>query len=251
MSEINCASMLVQMKKQIAIIVSISLAILISNLILPASAKVQKPPIVSAAEWGSKPAPIPDSRKQVPFWITIHHAGEFWKYGADPAEFVRHMQVWGQNRPTLEKPPRDTYWPDLPYHFLIAPDGRIFEGRPIEYEPETNTKYPVNGNIGVEMMGDFEKQRPSPAQLKSCVELSAWLCKQYHIDLDHLRTHMDVAPGQTDCPGKDFYRYMRDGQFKAWVKDVLKGRKVQIDPGAPLPDGPVDLINTPDAKALP
>jgi hypothetical protein len=204
--------------------------------------EVAKPPTVSRETWGSKAQPIPDSRKQIPVWITIHHAGEFWKAGTDPAEFVRHMQVWGQNRPTLEKPPRDTYWPDLPYHFLIAPDGRIFEGRPVIYEPETNTKYSVNGNVGIEMMGDFEKQRPSLEQLRSCVALTAWLADKYHIDLEHVRTHMDAAPDQTDCPGRDFYRYIKDGQFKKWVAETLAGKKVEVKASAPLPDGPLESV---------
>ncbi len=205
--------------------------------------KVIKPDFVSREAWGSKPQPIPEERKQVPIWITIHHAGELWHHGDDPQEFVRHMQVWGQNRPQLEKPPRDTYWPDLPYHFLIAPDGRVFEGRPVEYEPESNTKYPLQGNIGVEMMGDFNVQRPSREQIRACALLTAWLCQSYQIDLDHIRTHQDAAPNQTDCPGKDFYRYIQDGKFKKWVAEALKGEEPKIDTGPPLPDGPSVSIN--------
>src|SRR5438552_1515556 len=106
---------------------------------------VSRPTIVTRQQWGSGAKPIPDDRKQVPVWITIHHAGELWQNQMDPAEFVRRMQRWGQRRPQIEKPPRNTYWPDLPYHFLIAPDGTIFEGRPAEYEPESNTKYPLKG----------------------------------------------------------------------------------------------------------
>ncbi|MDB5098031.1 MAG: negative regulator of beta-lactamase expression [Cyanobacteria bacterium RYN_339] len=210
---------------------------------LPAA--VEPPPIVTKEAWGSQAAPIPDARKQVPVWITIHHAGELWKPGADPAEFVRRLQRWGQNRPKLEQPPRNTYWPDLPYHFLIAPDGRIFEGRAVDYEPETNTQYSVNGNIGIELMGDFEKQRPSVAQIKSCVALSAWLCQSYRIDSDHVRGHMDVAVGQTDCPGKDFYRYLQDGQFKQWLKTSLEGKEPAITAGDALPDGPIKPIGEP------
>src|SRR6266513_83590 len=82
---------------------------------------VQKPPIVSAKEWGSAPQPIPDSRKQTPQYVTIHHAGVLWEAKVPPATFVKNMQSWGQ---------REKKWPDLPYHFLIAPDGTIFEGRP-------------------------------------------------------------------------------------------------------------------------
>ncbi|MBX9722269.1 MAG: hypothetical protein K2X81_12790, partial [Candidatus Obscuribacterales bacterium] len=61
MSEFNCASMLVRMKKQNVIALSILPGIFVFALALPASAKVSKPPVVSAAEWGSKPAPIPES----------------------------------------------------------------------------------------------------------------------------------------------------------------------------------------------
>src|SRR5262245_50127860 len=111
------------------------------------------PNIVTRAEWGSKSDRIPESRRQTPQWIAIHHAGVLWTNDQDPAEIVRALQSWGKRRPELEKPPRNTYWPDLPNHFLISPDGRIFEGRPIEYEPESDTKSPLAGTIGVEMMG--------------------------------------------------------------------------------------------------
>ena len=208
----------------------------------PAFSAAAKPPLVTRAQWGSKPKPIPDSRRQVPVWITIHHAGEVWKAGEGPAEFVRKMQVWGQNRPTIEPPPRNTFWPDLPYHYLIAPDGRIFEGRPVEYEPESNTNYPLNGNIGVEMMGDFNAQRPSLAQLRSVTRLTAWLASEHGIALDHVRTHQDAAPDQTDCPGKDFYRYIADGSFKRWVEQALTGAEPKIEPGPQLPDGPTAPI---------
>lgn len=162
-----------------------------------------------------------------------------------PEQFIRDMQAWGKKRPEIEKPPRDTYWPDLPYHFLIAPDGRIFEGRPVEYEPESNTKYPLAGHIGVEMMGDFNRQRPSQAQLESVVRLTAWLMQQHKIDFDRVRTHRVVAPGQTECPGRDFYRYMLDGKFRKWTQTVLDSEDLKLDPGPPLPAepaGPTEVI---------
>jgi hypothetical protein len=212
----------------------------------PAPRPVPKPDkIVTREQWGSQPDPIPASRKHTPQWITIHHAGVLWTNSQDPAQFVRNMQVWGKKRPQVEKPPRDTYWPDLPYHFLIAPDGRIFEGRPVEYEPESNTKYSLAGNVGVELMGDFNRQRPSRAQLDSVVRLTAWLMQQHHVDVERVRTHRDAAPGQTSCPGRDFYRYFLDGQFRKWVRAVLAGDDPKIDSGPPLPaepPGPTEVI---------
>ena len=212
----------------------------------PDAQRVRKPEnIVTRKDWGSTPDPIPDSRKHTPKWITIHHAGVLWTNSVDPAQFVRNMQAWGKKRPEIEKPPRNSYWPDLPYHYLIAPDGRIFEGRPVEYEPESNTAYSLAGNIGVELMGDFNRQRPSLSQLESAVRLTAWLSHRHKIEMERIRTHRDAAPGQTTCPGRDFYRYFLDGQFKQWVESVLKGQEPKIDPGSPLPaepPGPTEVI---------
>ena len=84
---------------------------------------------------------------------------------------------------------------------MIAPNGDIYEARPVEYEPESNTKYELAGNLGIELMGDFEKQRPSVAQLESTARLTAWLMKEHAIDFEHVRTHRDAAKGQTSCPG--------------------------------------------------
>ncbi|SIO18544.1 N-acetylmuramoyl-L-alanine amidase [Singulisphaera sp. GP187] len=197
------------------------------------SPTVPRPAIVSASEWGSKPQPIADARKQTPKYVTIHHAGVLWEAKVAPVVFVRNMQSWGQ---------KEKGWPDLPYHFLIAPDGTIFEGRPPSYEPESNTKYPLSGNIGVEMMGDFGRQRPDPRQIASCVKLTAWLCHHYRLDPAQVRGHKDAAPGLTDCPGKDFDRYLKNGQLRRWVEEMLAGNAPAIDPGPPLPDGPTKPI---------
>src|SRR5207244_405696 len=83
----------------------------------PTTKPVPKPDIFTREQWDSTPQPMPDSRKHTPKYITIHHAGTVWKPGGDPQKFVKTMQAWGQ---------REKNWPDLAYHFLIAPDGRIF-----------------------------------------------------------------------------------------------------------------------------
>ena len=203
------------------------------------AAKVSKPPIVTRAQWGSQSQPIEDSRKHTPKFVTLHHGGTLWKPGTDPAKFVRGVQAYGQ---------REKHWPDLPYHFMIAPDGRIFEGRPIEYEPQSNTNYPLQGHIGVELMGNFEEQRPSVAQLKSTVALAAWLCQDLHIDPSQIAGHKDRAEKQTVCPGKDFYRYLQDGEFVGWVKETLAGKTPDVKPGEALPGGPTVIIDTPTTQ---
>ena len=154
------------------------------------------------------------------------------------------MQAWGKRRPQIEQPPRNTFWPDVPYHFLIAPDGRVFEGRPLAYEPDSNTKYDLAGHIGVELMGNFEEQRPSRQQVEAAVRTSAWLVDSLHLTVDAISTHKAVAQGQTSCPGRDFDRYLADGSFHKWVKAVLAGDDPQINLGPPLKDGPTEPIPT-------
>lgn len=203
---------------------------------------IPKPDIVTRDQWGSTPDPIPDSRRHTPKYVTIHHAGVLWTNSQEPEAFLRNMQAWGKRRPEIEQPPRNTYWPDLAYHFLIAPDGRIFEGRPLEYEPESNTAYDLAGNVGVELMGDFGRQRPSREQLASLVRLTAWLMQELQIGMAEVRTHRDAAPGQTECPGADLYRYFEDGQFRQWLAAAARGEDVRVEPGAPLEGGPTEVI---------
>src|SRR3712207_1003634 len=62
-----------------------------------------KPAIVPAAEWGSTPQPIPEGRKHVPKFITIHHAGVVWKAGDDPVKKLKGLQAYGQ---------KEKKWPD-------------------------------------------------------------------------------------------------------------------------------------------
>ena len=214
----------------------IAILVAVSVTCSAALAAVEKPPIVSAKEWGSTPQPIPVSRKHTPKYVTIHHAGVFIRSDRDPAKFVKDMQAWGQ---------REKNWPDLAYHFLIAPDGRIFEGRSLAYEPESNTKYPLSGHVGVELMGTFDKQRMTPRQLDSLVKLTAWLCETQEIDPADIAGHNDRAQGQTSCPGADLYRYIKNGQIKNWVADMLAGEPVEVKELAPLPDGPTVYVGDP------
>jgi hypothetical protein len=215
-------------------------------------AVVEKPPMVTAKEWGSQPQPMPDSVKHTPKFLTIHHAGTLWTGKTDPLKSMLGLQKYGQT---------EKHWADIPYHFVIAPDGRILEGRSLEYAPDTNTNYSLAGNIGIELMGNFEEQRVSPQQVEALVKLCAWLAQQYKIDPNEkvhvaaaagssdeaetyaLRGHKDAAQGgQTVCPGKDFYRYMKSGQIREWVTQTMKGETPKIELGDPLPGGPTTMI---------
>jgi hypothetical protein len=201
---------------------------------------VDQPAMITVEQWGSDPLPLPDDRKHTPKFITIHHAGVEWKAGSDPYVKVSNLQAWGKK--TVEEGGKD--WPDLPYHYLISPNGRIFEGRPVGYEPETNTNYDVHGHIGIQLFGNFETQRVSPQQVASVAHLVAWLSQEHGVDDALISGHRDVAE-DTSCPGADFYRYLEDGQFLGWVNQVRDGVPPAIDLGPALEDGPTEMIPLP------
>ena len=107
-----------------------------------------------------------------------------------------------------------------------APDGRIFQGRDIAYEGETNTKYPLRDQVQVELMGDFGRQRVSPKQLDSLVKITAWLCAEYSIDPILMGGHNERAPRQTSCPGRagSFDRPSATSSARIMTRTVSPGR---------------------------
>lgn len=171
-------------------------------------AEAQPTEIITRQQWGSQPLPLSDEMRQTPQKIVLHHSGVLWKEGDDAFKKIRALQSWGQ---------REKHWPDLPYHFMIDPSGRIFEGRDLNYRPESNTQYDLSGVVNVELWGNFDEQPVSPEALESTVVLLAWLRDRHN--LRQLSTHRLQAPGQTSCPGNDFMRYFDSGELQRRVDE--------------------------------
>jgi hypothetical protein len=199
--------------------VLIRVVLLLLCALSPGAQPVSAQPWVRRAEWGSAPQPIPDSARHTPRRIVLHHAGVVWKSGDDPLKKIKGLQSWGQ---------REKNWPDVPYHFLIAPDGRIFEGREMHYRPESNTNYDLTGVLNVHLWGNFDEQRVNETQLRATRHLLLWLETEH--GLRELRTHQEEAAGQTSCPGSDLQRYV----------PLLRQHQAELLP--PLPSGPEIFI---------
>jgi len=164
--------------------------------------------LIPRQEWGSQPLAVPDEMRQTPQRVVLHHSGVLWKEGDDAFLKIRALQAWGQ---------REKNWPDLPYHFMIDPEGRIFEGRELHYRPESNTSYDLKGVVNVELWGNFDEQPVTPQALAATADLLAWLRAEHH--LRELSTHRLEAPGQTTCPGNYFMRYFESGQLQKMIDE--------------------------------
>jgi len=150
-------------------------------------------------------------KTHVPVRITIHHEGEIFNRGENAPEHIKRVQVWGMGP--------DRNWADMPYHFLIDPDGNIYEGRNVFTAGETATEYDPSGHLLLTCMGNFEEQELSQAQLNALINLTAYCCNKYGIPSDSIASHKDYA--ETLCPGKDLYRYISNGYIKQKVKEIL------------------------------
>jgi hypothetical protein len=176
--------------------------------------------IVPVTSWGGTPADPGQARRHNITHITLHHQGEAFKPGTDPQQYLRNLQKWS----------RETkHWLDIPYHYIIDLDGKIYEGRNIGYAGDTNTEYDPTGHALIEVVGNFEEVEPNQQQLDAVVRLMALLAKKYGVSLDHIASHRDFS-SQTVCPGANLYRYVADGYFRRKV--ALKLAQAQTEKAA-------------------
>lgn len=140
--------------------------------------------------------------------VTLHHTGDSRPLARedDPVTRLRGLQSWGAT---------DRNWWDVPYHYLLDLDGRIFEGRDWRYMGETNTTYDPGGHFLISIIGNYSRQEATPAQLESIADLMAWALKEFDLPLDRIGGHYNYA--STDCPGTHLRKYLEDGTLKRMV----------------------------------
>lgn len=88
----------------------------------------------------------------------------------------------------------------MPYHFVIAPDGTVYEGRALEWAGDSNTDYDTVGQVQVMLLGNFEEQKPARAQWDSTAQLLARLMNTHGLQPQDIQAHRHHT-GQTVCPG--------------------------------------------------
>ncbi|HEV6968728.1 peptidoglycan recognition family protein [Roseateles sp.] len=185
---------------------ALALALLLALAGCAAAPRPAPPAIVAVEAWGGHSAPSAAAPQPITH-ITLHHQGEIWQAGTDIQAYLRRLQQWS----------RETkHWADIPYHYVIGPDGRIYAARPLAQPGDTNTEYDPRGHALVMLVGNFEEQQPTPAQLQAAVELTAWLAREHGLGPDAIASHKDYSH-QTVCPGRNLYAYLESGWFKAEV----------------------------------
>jgi len=151
-------------------------------------------------------------KQHVPERITIHHEGTKFEKSDDAPKHIKNVQTLGMGK--------DRNWIDIPYHFLIDPNGNVYEGRNIFTVGETATEYDPTGHLLIACLGNFEEQEVSEKQLSSLIKLIANCCERYAISPETIASHKDY-PNETLCPGKNLYKYLENNYIKEEVKKIL------------------------------
>jgi hypothetical protein len=165
--------------------------------VIPRSAWTRVCPNVSEME------PIGTVRK-----ITIHHTGNPYKFTdtgvADVKEELNHVLngEMGEGHK------------DIAYHYVIDPAGRVWAARDIKYlgKHVRDWKGVDNrtGNVGVMLLGNFELQRPTAAQIATTQKFVMDLQKKHRVPKQKsaggvrskeggVFMHCELSP--TECPG--------------------------------------------------
>lgn len=175
------------------------------------TAATTEPTLINVEAWGGTRVNVGPTRKHEIKHITLHHGGVDFLQGADAPHYLRNLQKWSRNT---------RGWPDIPYHYLIDPDGKIYEGRDITLAGDTNTEYDPVGHALVVLLGDFDKIEPNTAQLNATVEVMAMLAQRFKVSPTTIQSHRDYA--KTSCPGKYLYPYIENGELARRVTARMK-----------------------------
>ena len=185
----------------------------------PRRASSVAPPVFNRAAWAGEPPIV--SRlvpMEWPWRITVHHEG------MEAHDLVNTEDVADRLRTItkIQKRPSSRGGlgaGDLAYHYVIDRAGRIWEGRSLAWQGAHAGNSAANaGNIGIVVLGNFELQHPSAAQLSALGQLLLELCERYGIDRHNIYGHNEIKAqyglGATCCPGRHLSTWLESFRTK-------------------------------------
>jgi hypothetical protein len=127
---------------------------------------------------------------------------------------IHHSATATGNASSIDRAHRDRGFDGLGYDFVIgngtnSPDGVVEVGYRWRQQitgahAKTAGNFMNEHGVGICLVGDFTRTRPTPAQMRSLDRLCTFLAQYCGISASNLRMHGDVK--STECPGKLFPR---------------------------------------------
>jgi len=165
------------------------------KLLVPVHSKASSQPVLPAAVQRA----ITAAHVRAGRWkyIVIHHSGT-------SQATIRGMNLYHLKERHMEN--------GLAYHFVIGnghgvADGKIYVGHRWKAQLDGgHLASPAQNHIalGICLVGNFERQKPTRRQLDSLTALVWALQKRCHLGLDAVVMHREINVRPTRCPGKNF-----------------------------------------------
>ena len=176
------------------------LALAVALVLAPRAVDAAGLDILTRAEWGAK-APIARMTPQTPARITLHHPATRQKPATSTRAKLQALQAFSQSTGKLADGRAKKAWADVPYHYYVAANGEVAEGRGVGFVGDTNTGYDPTGHIAIVVEGNFETETPSPRQVAAIVDPVVLLASRPHLGPAAIGAHRDSA--STACPGRN------------------------------------------------
>ena len=170
---------------------------------IPKRLDVDKPKIISRAEWGARNPKYDYSNHPYFNKMTLHHSAGWAATTLEEGKAaVKSIQEFHQD---------GRGWSDIGYHFLVDMGGNIYQGRP-ETVLGAHVGGANTGNIGVCILGCYhppESSIPCYDEMtynseQSLIQLYAWISDTYGVEPKLLKGHRDYF-GTTSCPGNNVW----------------------------------------------
>lgn len=146
----------------------------------------------------------------IPKEIIIHHTAS----SRDKTTFKNvdswHKLRWPDFKSSLG------YW--IGYHYLINSKGEVLQAR------KTNEMgahcVPNDGKVGICLIGNFEVEKPTEAQLNALEGVLNNIKKDYGLTDDQVYAHCEKS--QTLCPGKELKLWIDLNRKVSYLKKIIK-----------------------------
>jgi len=130
--------------------------------------------------------------------ITIHHSAVI-------SDGLRSKPDTARMLESIRRGHISQQWADIGYHYIIDPQGRVWEGRPVKYQG-AHVKENNEHNLGIMCLGNFEIERPTGDALASLDGFVADRMRAYRVPINRVFTHQEIR--KTECPGRNLQNYM-------------------------------------------
>ncbi|TVQ31505.1 MAG: hypothetical protein EA376_09215 [Phycisphaeraceae bacterium] len=156
--------------------------------------------IIPRNSWASAP-PIPRRMDRMrPVWrITVHHDGM-------PPVSLQSQSDVASRIDRIRSAHQGQGWGDIGYHFVVDPFGRVWQGRPLEFQG-AHVRAENEGNLGVLVLGNFEQQTPTGQALSTLDRFVIAQMRRFNVGVSRVLTHRELGP--TACPGRTLQAHMQ------------------------------------------